>query len=436
MVALLTALGAGVVLGPWKTSPVGRRIHSLLFSPVPTPTVPPPGSPSKEYIYAGNRLIATEEGNCLSGYSGTPYLGTAWPIPGVVQAENYDQGGEGVAFHDSDPWVVTGAYRPDGIYLENCSNPVGGCNVGSTWPGEWMRYSINVTTAGTFKVEVLVASGNGGGGSFHIEVDCVDVTGPMTVPNTGGWQAYQLVSKSGVGFTAGPHLMKLVLDASGPSGGVGNFNYLTINQPTTGSPPSNLVATTLSSTPSATQVSVTWSAAPGVVDHYEVERSQRINDAFTTLGPNPTTTSFIDTSAINGNAYLYRVRAVFSGGGISPYSNIDLATAISFDDDPIIRANDPQGRPATTIRALHLIQLHAAIDAVRYTAQFAPASWKNDPAPQSNGAILAIHFSELRTFLNPALNALGMTTLPSDSGIAIGQPIMATHVQDVREKLR
>jgi hypothetical protein len=258
----------------------------------------------------------------------------------------------------------------------------------------------------------------------------------MTVPNTSGWQSYQLVSKSGVGFTAGPHLLKLLLDASGPNGGIANFNYLTISSPTTGSPPTNLVATTLSSTPSATQVSLSWSAAPGAVDHYEVERSERLNTAFTTLGPNPGTTSFIDTTAINGKAYLYRVRAVFAGGGISPYSNTDLATAISFDDDPIIRVNDPQGRPATTIRALHLIQLHTAIDAVRYTALLPPASWKNDPAPQSNGSILAVHFNELRSFLNPALNALNIASLPSDSGIAVNQAVMGPHVQDVREKVK
>ena len=31
-----------------------------------------------------------------------PYGGTARPVPGVIQAEDYDTGGEGVAYHDTD----------------------------------------------------------------------------------------------------------------------------------------------------------------------------------------------------------------------------------------------------------------------------------------------------------------------------------------------
>lgn len=435
-VSLIVTLGLGAVFGPWKISRARAGLQALFSSPVPTPPVPPPTSPSKEYIYVGGRLIATEEGGCLSGYTGTPYLGTSWSIPGTVQAENFDQGGEGVAYHDVDPGSANGTYRSGGVYIENCGNPNGGCNIGSTWPGEWLRYSINVTADGTYSIETQVASGNGGGGAFHIEVDCIDITGPLTVPNTGGWQNYQTVVKSGLVLTAGAHLLRLVLDSAGPAGGIGNFNYFAVNGGTTGSAPTNLVATTVASTPSATQVALTWSAPPGSIAHYEVERSPRINDAFAVVSTTPTTTSFVDTTAINGKAYLYRVRAVFTGGSVSPYSSTDLATAITFDDDPIIGANDPQGRPGTMIRASHLIQLHTAIDAVRFTAGLSPAVWKNDPAPQTLGAVLAIHFTELRSNLNSALTSLGIATLPTDSGIAISQPVMATHIRDVREKVK
>lgn len=106
---LVIALGVGTVLGPWKTSLISRRFHALFLSPVPTPSVPI--SPSKEYIYVGGRLIATEEPGCLLGYSGTPFGGTAWPIPGIVQTENFDEGGEGVGYHDVDQ-AANGTYRP------------------------------------------------------------------------------------------------------------------------------------------------------------------------------------------------------------------------------------------------------------------------------------------------------------------------------------
>jgi hypothetical protein len=49
---------AGIVMSG-KNSVGGTK--PALLGPVPMPTVPTPGNPSKEYIYVGNRLVATEE---------------------------------------------------------------------------------------------------------------------------------------------------------------------------------------------------------------------------------------------------------------------------------------------------------------------------------------------------------------------------------------
>ena len=56
--------------------------------------------------------------------------------------------------------------------------------------GEWLKYSISVASAGSYTLEARVAS-SGAGGTFHVEVDGVNVTGPLTVPNTGGWQTWR-----------------------------------------------------------------------------------------------------------------------------------------------------------------------------------------------------------------------------------------------------
>ena len=40
-------------------------------------------------------------------------------------------------------------------------------------------------------------------GKFHAEIDGVNVTGSLTVPNTGGWQTWTTVTKTGVNLTAG-----------------------------------------------------------------------------------------------------------------------------------------------------------------------------------------------------------------------------------------
>jgi hypothetical protein len=61
-VCLIAICGLATVAGPWRLSLSKTRVGALFFSP-PPPPIPSPGSPSKEYIYAGGRLIATEEPN-------------------------------------------------------------------------------------------------------------------------------------------------------------------------------------------------------------------------------------------------------------------------------------------------------------------------------------------------------------------------------------
>ncbi|HEX8522975.1 MAG TPA: carbohydrate-binding protein [Tepidisphaeraceae bacterium] len=140
----------------------------------------------------------------------------------TIQAENYDIGGEGVAYHDSDATNSGGIYRNDGVDLQGTSDIGGGYNVGWTTAGEWLNYSVDVASAGTYAVDVRVAN-IGSGGTFHLELDGANVTGPMGVPNTGGWQNWNTVSKS-VNIPAGKHILRLVMDSVATSGAVGNFN--------------------------------------------------------------------------------------------------------------------------------------------------------------------------------------------------------------------
>ena len=86
---------------------------------------------------------------------------------------------------------------------------------------------------GTYDVEVRVAS-SGTGGTFHIEVNGVNKTGSFTVPDTGGWQNWVTISKTGLTLT-GPAGFQVVLDSNGPNGAVGNFHYLRVAASSSGS---------------------------------------------------------------------------------------------------------------------------------------------------------------------------------------------------------
>jgi hypothetical protein len=76
-----------------------------------------------------------------AGQSAYP-SGTPWAIPGTIQAENYDLGGEGVAYHDTDTANNGGQFRTDSVDIESTSDTGGGYNVGWTRTAEWIEYEI------------------------------------------------------------------------------------------------------------------------------------------------------------------------------------------------------------------------------------------------------------------------------------------------------
>lgn len=148
-------------------------------------------------------------------------------IPGTIEAEDFDEGGEGVAYHDRDPQnqeKKRPAYRESGVDLEWRADATQQYNLGWTRAGEWLIYSVDVREAGSYRIEMSVASAKPGG-TFHIEFDGVDRTGPITIPDTGGWAHLKPLVHRGVTLTRGRFLMKVVMDADGPSGSIGDIDY-------------------------------------------------------------------------------------------------------------------------------------------------------------------------------------------------------------------
>jgi hypothetical protein len=163
-----------------------------------------------------------------TGGGSTPF-GTAVALPGLIEAENFDEGGVGVAYQDTTGGNAGGQYRSVDVDIEGTSDTNGGFNVGWITTGEWLRYSVSVANAGTYDLQFRVAS-EGRGGTFHIEVNGADITGPISVPDTGGWQAWTTVTKAGVALSAGSQVWTLVVDTA-TNGIVGNINYIRVTAP-------------------------------------------------------------------------------------------------------------------------------------------------------------------------------------------------------------
>jgi hypothetical protein len=165
-------------------------------------------------IFSGIGIIES----CQSGksaYKGTPfsdsvYKSGAQTIPGRLQCEYYDFGGEGVAFHDSDTTNSgSGRLNPaDGSYLHEFrkneavdisftkfrdpaidNSPYNFVEpekdqfyVGWTAPGEWTKYTVNVKQTGIYKLGIKYTSNQNG--KISIAVNDEDKTGPLLINST------------------------------------------------------------------------------------------------------------------------------------------------------------------------------------------------------------------------------------------------------------
>lgn len=129
----------------------------------------------------------------------TAYKGVV-SIPGIIQAENFDKGGEGFTFHDSDTEDQGDAdYRTDAEGIDIVKGN-GGNVLGYTAVGEWHEYSINVKEPGRYSCEATVSSGATGSG-FSIGLvkeGKVTILSRVSVPQTGNssWDTYKVVKST------------------------------------------------------------------------------------------------------------------------------------------------------------------------------------------------------------------------------------------------
>ena len=136
--------------------------------------------------------------------------GQGTSLPGTIQAENYDTGGAGVAYYDTTPGNEgNSTYRNgDDVDIEYGTGGNGN-NVGWIAPGEWLNFTVNVTTSATYEVRYRVASANGGPFTIQMSVDG-QPTDSVTFNGTGGWQNWNNVeSPTPFALSNGTHTVRM-----------------------------------------------------------------------------------------------------------------------------------------------------------------------------------------------------------------------------------
>jgi hypothetical protein len=167
--------------------------------------------------------VTLVNGTPHAAYAATdaPYGGTPAAVPGTVQAANYDTGGQGVAYNVTSVNGTANSYRSDGVDLEVCSDTGCGYDIGWTAGGQWFNYTVDVAAAGTYSVGLRLSSPYGVTDGLHIaNAAGTNLSGPIAVPNTGGYQDWTTVTAS-VTLPAGVQTLTVDQDSNG-----WNIHYL------------------------------------------------------------------------------------------------------------------------------------------------------------------------------------------------------------------
>ncbi|MEE3484456.1 MAG: sialate O-acetylesterase [Bacteroidales bacterium] len=151
----------------------------------------------------------------------------AFSVPGTVEAENYDVGGNGTAYNDTDDDNQGNAkYRTDeGVDIEKGGT---GNAVGYTTSSEWLEYTIDVKK--TSKYDVLASAANGSGDiAIDLYIDdhkVASLSGSQTDDNK--WEKYVDLTATTSEIKSGKHILKVKFGSNN-----NNLDYIKFSEPDT-----------------------------------------------------------------------------------------------------------------------------------------------------------------------------------------------------------
>lgn len=138
-----------------------------------------------------------------------------------IEAENFDIGGEGQAYHDSVEGNQGGEYRlGEDVDIKTSSDIGGGFDLVDVRDGEWVEFTTNVT-AGSYDITVRAASnrslppGVSLAGEIKVEIgdgNSFTTLGSVPISFTGGWQNWMSFTLQGITIDGGTdQVLRLVM---------------------------------------------------------------------------------------------------------------------------------------------------------------------------------------------------------------------------------
>jgi peptidoglycan/xylan/chitin deacetylase (PgdA/CDA1 family) len=182
------------------------------------------GRTSNEVIYGTTPPTCTQ----------TPFGGAARAIPGTIQAEDFDNGGNNCAYMDTTSGNSLNGYRTtESVDIQTTTDTGGGFNIGAVQAGEYLDYTVSVGTAGNYRLELRV-SATTTGKTVDVLMDGALIADNLAVPNTGNYQTFATINVPSVALTAGTKELKVLFNQSSQ-----NLNWIRFTSVTTCTPESN-----------------------------------------------------------------------------------------------------------------------------------------------------------------------------------------------------
>ncbi|QPL45858.1 carbohydrate-binding protein [Halomonas sp. A40-4] len=142
--------------------------------------------------------------------------GDPWQVGSdfTLDAANYDEGGQDVAYNDSGDAQLGSDFRGDGVDIVGDGDAIGWVD-----DGEWVEYTLNIAQDGTYDLSFLSALGDGSGPQRSITATFTKGDGTpyassdaVVVSPTGGWSNFQPTDATQVALEAGEQVMRLTFN--------------------------------------------------------------------------------------------------------------------------------------------------------------------------------------------------------------------------------
>lgn len=155
-------------------------------------------------------------------------------LPGTIQAELFNTGGQGYSYaasmRHSGPQELRPAEGPAiaAIRLEkNFPEQPGGYFLTGLRKNDYLNYAVLIEREGDYVLSIRTAA-KGPGGAIHFNLDQKPITGALQIADTGGAENWRLIESGVMHLPAGRHTLALVVDEVGAQGVAGNVDLFTV----------------------------------------------------------------------------------------------------------------------------------------------------------------------------------------------------------------